>query len=153
MGLLDDLRALVSPIRAIRGNMGIQVHRVYSVRKAWSGGEPGFGTETVTVTEITEAGGNPPNCKWIKPEERAIGGLPAGTVEIGPITPPFPGGGTDAALFSDPTATQGTALYVKIIGDRHPDPGALYIAQEIANGKAFSYLVRATPVALESPDP
>lgn len=152
MGFLEDLRGLANGIRAVRGAMGIQVHRVYSVKKAWSGGEVAVGTETVTEVEITEAGGQPPNCRWINAEERAIGGMPAGTIEIGPITPPFNGGagGTDPALFSDATLAAGTALYIKIIGDRHPDPGALYVCKEILNGKAFNFLVRAFPVALEN---
>ncbi len=147
MAFIDDMRAIASNARAIRGQMGIQTHRVWLVRKTWSGGEVGIGTETVTETEILEADNRSPNCKWLKPEEIAIGGLPKGTLQFGPITPPYPGGGTDPALFSNATLPNGATLYLKVVGERHPAPGALYVVDQIINGKAFSYSVIALPVA------
>lgn len=47
LGVVDDLRS------SLHGDMGVRQWRVYTVRRVWTGDEPGDGTYTDTETEIT----------------------------------------------------------------------------------------------------
>ena len=90
----DSLRRIANRARAIPGaQFGIRPYTVAVVVKAWSGDHPGEGTETTTTTAITELG-HPPRVRLLSPEELALGNLPRGSVEVGPVTPEYAGGGT-----------------------------------------------------------
>jgi hypothetical protein len=146
MALRDDLLPLVSSVRSIAGQIGIRMHSVAIVSGSWSGDHTGDGTEDQTATAITEAGGHPPKVRWLNDEQIAVGQLAKGTVEIGPITPSFPGGGTDLATLVGAALTRGETIHLRITGPAHPD-GALYRVIDIRADRAFRYMLKASPTS------
>lgn len=138
MGFRDDIRKLCYELRAIPGqDFEIRPYTVKIVLRQWSGAEPGQGTETVTTVDITEFSGQPPKVRWLTDEEIAIGGYDAATVEVGPITPDFPGGGTPiSTLGQDPPAN--TLFDYVLTGPQYPN-GAIYRLKALHSDKTFQY--------------
>lgn len=89
-------------VRGIAGRFEFRMARVWVVRKVWSGEFAGEGEQVEDATEITEGGGHPPGVKQIDDRRLALLNLPAGSLEVGPITPKFEteteSGGTDISL-------------------------------------------------------
>ncbi len=145
MTLRDDILPIAYEARAIAGELGFRPHSVWLVTKAYSGGHVGDGLEEATETPLTEANGQPPKVRWLTDEERAIGQIPDGAVEIGPITPSFPGGGTDIAALNGSGLANGDVRLIKLVGPKAPN-GAYYRIAGIQAHKALRYVVRAVPV-------
>ena len=132
--------------RAEAGIAGFRLHSVTIVDRAWSGQHTGEGAQYETVAPIVEAGGQPPKVRWLNDEERALGNLGAGTVEVGPITPAFPGGGTSLDLLAS-VLEIGATRGLLIKGPKHPT-GALYRITDLQNERALRYMLRGSPVAV-----
>lgn len=140
----DRFRAIAHRVRAIPGErFGLRPHTVSLVTATWSGAVTGEGVETTTTTEIIELNGQPPKCRWLRGDEVAIGGLAAGTVDVGPITPEL--GASLDALNVGALATGGTR-HLLITGPNHPT-GAKYRIIDIDSSMALHYMIRAVPVS------
>ena len=140
MGFRDDIRKLCYDLRAIPGrDFEIRPYRVQVVLRQWSGSEPGEGTETVTTIDITESDNQPPKVRWLSDEEIAVGGYEAATVEVGPITPDFPGGGTAVSVLGQDPPPNCLFDYV-LTGPESPD-GAIYRLKALKSDKTFGYRV------------
>tara|TARA_R100001163_G_scaffold64608_1_gene59268 strand:- start:4695 stop:5135 length:441 start_codon:yes stop_codon:yes gene_type:complete len=138
VGFRDDIRKLCFELRAIPGrDFEIRPYTVKVVLRQWSGDEPGQGVETVTSIDITESDGQPPKVRWLTDEEIAVGGYDQSTVEVGPITPSFPGGGTlITTLGQDPPPN--TLFDFVLTGPQYPD-GAIYRLKALHSDKTFQY--------------
>ncbi len=112
---------------------------------SWSGAYTGRGVATNTDVPITEANSQPPKVRFLSGEELALGQLYAGAVEIGPITPDFPGGGTNLSGIL-PALADGQTVHVKLTGPKFPD-GALFRIKDVKTDRAFHYMVTAEPVS------
>lgn len=145
MALADDLKSIVFQMRAIPGSLGLRPHAVAIVTETWSGEHTGEGTRTQVVTAITEADGQNPKVRWITDEEKAVGELADGTVEVGPITPSNGSVGTLLATLTQPNLATGATRYLRITGPSHPD-GAKYRIKRVSSERALRYMVRAEPV-------
>jgi hypothetical protein len=134
--------------RGIAGRLGIRPHSVAIVDKAWSGDQPGDGIEVANTTAITEGGGEPPKVRWLNDEQKTLGGFGIGdqVVMVGPITPKFPGGGTDLSVLTGAELSNGEAHYLKITGPMHPN-GAFYRVMEVQAQKALRFMIRAKAVS------
>jgi hypothetical protein len=119
-GLRYPLRKLANHLRALPGRMGIRPYSIEVQVTTSAGAELGEGAQTVVTTLITEANGQPPKVRWLSNKEIALGGYEDGTVEVGPITPDFPGGGTAIATLHPNPAVNSTVRVVL----RGPDYGA-----------------------------
>lgn len=53
MGLIDDLTSVADDILGVRDTIGAAIHDVYIVTRTWSGAEPGDGTPTDVVAQMT----------------------------------------------------------------------------------------------------
>jgi hypothetical protein len=142
MTLADDLKSVLYDARGIMGELGFRPHTValfltYSNATEIDG--QALSTET---TPITEANGQPPKIVWQKAEDVPDTSATASdTVVVGPVTPSFPGGGTDLDdLRGD--LEDGVARYLLITGPRHPD-GARYRILDVNADKALRYVIRA----------
>ena len=144
MTLASGLRKLAWSVRAIPGQLGVRPHRVSILKRTWSGSHVGDGTRTDVETDIVEAGGQPPKVRWLSDEELAVGGLNPGTVEIGPITPAFPGGGTALSLLDGSTLDEGEVRHLWIVGPQHPN-GAAYRVKKLTADRALHYKIQAMP--------
>lgn len=131
--------------RAIAGKIGLRPHTVEVGVGSWTGPHTGDGTETVTWTQITEAGGQPPKVRRLSDEDVALGGLSAGAIEIGPITPAFPGGGTASTTIQGAAVSRGGTLTFRITGPEHPS-GAIYRAKSSDFTKALHYTFTCEPL-------
>lgn len=146
MAFAQDQLALLHAVRARPGEMGLRPHRV-ELREAESAGpHTGDGETYESWTNITEAGGYPPKVRWMKDEEIAVGALPSGSIEIGPITTEL---GAKIALLRGDDLTNGQMHMLRITGPMHPN-GALYTIKSVMADHAMHYTLRAFPLS-ESP--
>lgn len=147
MGFRDDMRSLAYNVRSIPGALFEMRPYTVAVRvTTWSGTHPGDGTETATSTPITEANGQPPKVRFLNDEERALGGLPEGTIEVGNITPDFPGGGTALSVLAP--ATVGSTVHYILTGPEFPN-GAVYERVGVGTDHAFHYTLTLKPVSAQ----
>jgi hypothetical protein len=117
LSLATDLLPCITDIRGIPGELGIRPHRVYLVQTASSGTFIGDGTILSSEHEIVEGSNQPPKVRQANDEERALGGLAAGALNIGPITPPSGAIGTTLAqLNGSSLQSQTDTLRVRIVG-------------------------------------
>ncbi len=142
MAFADDMRTLARSVRAIPGQLGIRVHRAWLVESEFSGAYTGDGSRTDTDLEITEGDGQPPRIRWLTAEQLTVGGLDAGTVEIGPIT--SAGGVTLGDVGGDELSIGGMHL-VRIVGPMHLT-GAHYRITKKTLHRAFHWMLQAKPV-------
>jgi hypothetical protein len=132
----ERFRAIANRARAIPGALGLRPTRVYILQAAWSGAHTGDGTKTAAEVEITEHG-QPPKVSLLSDERRAYGDLPAGTLEIGPITPDHAGGGTALATLQ-PVVAAGTEVLVKLTGNI----SGLYRITKVNQDKALHWMLQ-----------
>lgn len=117
----DAILPSVNAIRAIPGTLGWRPYSLTIERRTWSGAEIGEGTETITSTPITEANGQPPKIRWLNNEQLALGGYEKATVEIGPMTPAYPGGGILASVLEPSSLPNNTVVQYKLVGPAYPN--------------------------------
>jgi hypothetical protein len=129
------------------GAYGVRQYSVAVEHKSWSGAERGEGTATTTTTAIAETGGVPPKVRWLSSEEVAVGGYEDGTVEIGPITPSFTGGGTSLATIL-PTLGDNATMRLVLTGPRFPT-GAYCRVHKVTHDRGYQYKITATPIGAE----
>jgi hypothetical protein len=147
MALIDTVLPIAYAARAIAGQLGFRPHSVAVVTKEYSGDHVGDGLFAATETPITEDDGQPPKVRWLNDEQLAMANLVgASVIEIGPITPEHPGGGTSLALITGSDLPNGATLHYKVTGPRHPQ-GALYERVEVRSEKALRYMIRAKAVS------
>ena len=130
----DAFRKIAYQARSIAGQQfGLRPHTV-ALLLDYEGGDQ-------TLQPITEANGQPPKVVWKSDEDNPRDGGIEDWIEIGPITPSFPGGGTDLdSLTSD--VEVGKTRYLLITGPRHPD-GAKYRITNVDAQSALHYVIRA----------
>lgn len=145
MTLAEDMLSVVYEGRSLAGEEGFRVHSVALVEVLNSGSHPGTASGESVVTAITEANSQPPKVRWLKDEEVAVGALGPGTIEVGPITPLFDGGGTDLTKLQGADLATNDQLYLLITGPKHPT-GAYYRITDLQCERALRYMIRAAPV-------
>jgi len=150
MGFRDNLRKVAFTLRRLPGEkFEIRPYRIFVVRETHPGKHPGDGPVTTVETEITEANGQPPKVRYMSEEERALGQLHSSTLELGPITPPFPGGGTSWDTLTGKSLAKGDTFYYKLIGPEYPN-GARFRFIGGKSDRTFSYRIRVSPVSEKS---
>lgn len=149
MTLAEDLKSVVFNARGIAGSLGFRTHRVYILDERWTGQHTGEGGPFPEQNEIVEGSSQPPKVRWLTDEEIAVGGLGSGSIEVGPITPAFSGGGTDLTTIAG-ALEQNATRYLMIVGPRHPD-GARYRITSIRAERALRYMIRAAPSGAAEP--
>lgn len=149
MGFRDDIRELAYELRALPGrDFEIRPYIVKVVIRSWTGTYAGEGGTTTTETTITEADGQPPKVRFLDDEQLALSGLARGAVEVGPITPDFPGGGTSWATLSGNGADPGEQFYYVLTGPEVP-LGARYTLVGGKTDKTFGYRVTLKPMSAD----
>lgn len=144
MSLADSLKPLLSSVRSIPGQLGLRPHTVEVLLGTWSGAQTGEGAESISTVSITE-NGQPPKIRRLKPEERALDDLPEGSVEIGPVTPDFAGGGFDLQTIR--VRIKGATLHFRITGPDPPQGSAVYRVTQAHADFALHYTFVCVPVS------
>ena len=140
MSFRDGMRRLLFRTRAIPGQLGLRPYRAYVDTTMSSGDELGQGTVTTTSVELTEANGQPPRVKELSAEEIALGGYSEGAIEIGPVTPDFPGGGTALSTLAPDPSGDNSTVRVRLVGPRWPS-GANFIIARVIHDHPFGYRI------------
>lgn len=143
----DRYRNIANRCRAIPGQHGLREHTVKVVFAATGGPKTGDGGRWERLTEVLEHG-YPPKVRWLKNDELALGNLPSGTVEIGPITPTNTGGGTVITLLDGSAIEIGQLELLRITGPQHPR-GADYRKITLNADRALRFIIRAIPVGTQ----
>lgn len=145
----NHYRAIANRVRAIPGEHGLRPYRVEVLIVSWSGARTGEGVRTESSLEILESG-QPPKVRFVNDEERMLSNLPAGSIDVGPITPDHLSGGTTwDDLTGESAATHEQVLY-RVTGPEFPN-GALYVREQGNSARAIQYKLRLRPRALEAP--
>ena len=143
MTFAEDIRQTVASARSIPGQLGLREHSVELKRSLWSGDYTGEGLSHDQFGEVLEDG-HPPKVRWLTDSQRALGEHAEGTVEVGPITPAFAGGGIDWGALVGSLLDSGEVLEVLITGPRHPD-GTTYRITKARYQSALSYYLVCEP--------
>jgi hypothetical protein len=143
-GLLDGYRAKLNTVWDLRRYV------VEHVSQTWTGELPGEGTTTGPVyTPITVGDGARPKVAQLSQRDViASGGLYQDQdLRIGPLTPPFTGGGTAITTF-DPASVGPAATVMFRITGPGCEGGALYrkVGQDVAGNFRYSIIVRRMAV-------
>lgn len=145
----DLIKPKLSQIRSIPGQLGLRPHRVFLVTSVWSTSSgdtstPGVGSKSTSETELLE-GGRSPKVRQLNDERLALSNMPAGTLEIGPITP------GDATTPNRLTAAQilgkdlldKDRMYVRVTG---PLGDAIYRVAKTNMDKALHFTLTISPL-------
>lgn len=142
MTLADDLKPLVYSIRAIPGDLGLRPNTISIEIETWPGtiGDDAT-TPTITVTPIVEGSSQPPKIRWLTDEEIAIGNHGQATLEVGPVTPDFSGGGTSWDTLTGASAPANSVIRYIITGPEFPT-GARFLRVGADSDRALHYTLR-----------
>ncbi len=147
MGFRDDMRAIAYNLRSLAGDpYEIRPYTVKVVTRTWTGNVIGEGSELVATTTITEANGQSPKVRFLNDEQLALGGLPKGSIQVGPITPDFPGGGTTWETISGGGVEPGEMFHYILTGPEFPT-GARFLLVGGNSDRAFRYMVTLRPLS------
>lgn len=142
----DSCRNILFRTRAIAGQLGLRPYSV-SVCVRFNSGRYGLeGTATDVVSQIAEAGGYPPKIRFLNDEQLAIGGLPKGTVSVGPITPQSLSGGLTLDVLTGANSEVGELVHFILVGPEFPD-GARYRLIGTQSDRALHYMLTLAPIA------
>lgn len=142
----DRYRAIAYRYRNLPAQHGLRPYTVSVVTKSYTGDVTGEGNQVEIVTPITESDGQPPKVRWLNDEELALGQLGKGTIEVGPITPDFSGGGTDIATLLQTSAENAELVLYRVTGPEFPN-GADFKRVGSDSSAALHYKIRLQPVA------
>lgn len=141
----NSLLPMISRVRALPGQMGLRPYSVALITGTWNGTNTGRGALAQDVVPVTEANGQPPKVRVMNTEELALAGLGKGSMKIGPITPPFAGGGSP--LIAARAALQaGQTMHVMLTGPDMPE-GNLFLIKSWNADRALHETLVVSPVA------
>lgn len=144
----ERFRRIADRARRIPDRFGLREHTASILVGEWSGDHTGEGDQTQNAVALTVSGGHAARVRWLNDEETALANLGRGACEIGPFTPPYPGGGVDVEGLLASVET-GATVHVIVTGPKHPD-GAKYRILDVDNSRALRRVIRAVPVNRET---
>lgn len=132
----DRFRAVAASARGIPGILGLRPYSVAIIVDNWGGDYVGAGGAQYgsRPVPITERGGQPPTVAFTSEDP-----LAKTTCTIGPITPPYGGGGTALEQLARVVGTE-QAAYVLLTGPKYPK-GARFAVTQVHTDKALHWLI------------
>jgi hypothetical protein len=126
MSLVSSLLPTVDLARGLLDDVGLRPFQVFVRVRAWSGALVGVGTATDTETEITVAGTKRPKVVEVKSKDviASGGAISATTYKVGPLTPDYGTGGTNADTIDPPPVAGQEVLFI-VKGPGLPTAGVL----------------------------
>jgi hypothetical protein len=131
----DRFRQIAASARGIPGQLGLRPYTVAIIIDTWFGSDDHVGSGTSDIASpvpITEAGGQPPKVAFDSEDP-----LAKPTCTIGPITPPYAGGGT-ALNKLVVAAFENQAPHVLLTGPGYPQ-GARFAVIQVRTDKALHW--------------
>lgn len=127
MSIVRDSLPILNSARALLSDVGLRPYTVSLLVTTWSGAAVGQGTRSQVETPLTVANGRPPKVRQMSAKEIVAQGgtLEDQIFEVGPLTPSYAGGGTDAALINPPVTGSPTEVHFLLRGPGIPATGTL----------------------------
>lgn len=143
---------MVERIRRIPGRFGLHKISVTVRVQTWSGQMVGEGTKTVVDTPLVDGAGYPPNVKQLSTKETVLSGGVLGdrVYEIGPITPPFPGGGIADFIMNPRRTADSTEVFYILEGEGLVDGGETFELMESNFEPSFHSTIKVKKVGKQS---
>lgn len=137
--LVDKLKPVVYRARSIIGILGFRQDRVFLLTDWYA--PDGVWEGYANKREIVEARSQPPKVHQVTFQDVPFGAHTPDIIDIGPVTPAFPGGGTDLDDFLAPVEA-GDVRHILRVGPSCPD-GKKYRILRILTEKSLRYMIRA----------
>lgn len=117
MSLVDDLLPVIDLGAGIIGQLGLSPTAVNVIVTTWTGTRAGQGTGSTVSTPLL-VGGQNPGVRRLKGKEIVALGLQMEdeVYQVGPLTPPFTGGGIAPSVFSPTVAGSPTQVQFELVG-------------------------------------
>lgn len=132
--VLEEFRGLIPK------EFGFRPYTVSVVKSStdgnlWTGENP----TSETVTPILEDGYNV-KVRTLSERDYFLGAPRSASLEVGPITPSFDGGGTSLDVINPPYA-EGTNIYYLVEGPGYADGGSKFVKTSINTDKTLKYML------------
>lgn len=143
MSLVESLLPTVDAARGLLDDVGLRPFQVYVRLRAWSGGYVGQGTATDTDTEITVASTKRPKVVEVSSSDAMASGgtVTATTYLVGPLTPDYGTGGTNADTIDPPLVAGREVLFV-VKGPGLPTNGVLCKRVDAEQFSPFRWMLK-----------
>lgn len=114
MSIVSDSLNILDSARALLSDVGLRPYRVYVQTKTFSRTMGIAADATTVVTELTVADGKPPKVRQLSAKEVVSSGGTLGDAiyEVGPLTPPYSGGGVETSAITPDTGAKSQVLYI-----------------------------------------
>lgn len=149
MALSDDLLPALDSIRGIPDTLGLRLYSVSIRVRTWSGSRPGVDSSTSTDANqyfYVDAGTHRPRVQQVTQRDIiASGGVYQDQdVKVGPITPPYTGGGVDITAFDPNMTASPVEVFFKIEGPGMATGGSWYrkVGQDCSKPLAYYFTLR-----------
>lgn len=141
MSIVSDSLNILDSARALLSDVGLRPYRV-SVRVTKWKESLGVGPKTVTDTELTVADGKPPKVRQLSAKEIVASGGQLGDLmlEVGPLTPPYTGGGVETSDITPETNAFEQEVQYIVFGPGMPSDGALFSKVSDKFDSPFRYM-------------
>lgn len=126
MSLVTDNLGAVDDGRALLDDFGLRPFTVTLRVVTWSGDRVGKGDSVTTDTPVTVSGGRRPKLVVLQDRDVVAGGvMTRARYKIGPITPPYNGGGMTPDVLDPAAGAQPTEVFFVVEGPGMPATGML----------------------------
>ena len=114
MSIVSDSLNILDSARALLSDVGLRPYRVYVQTKVYSRTLGIEADATTTTTELCVADGKPPKVRQLSAKEIVSSGGTLGDAiyEVGPLTPPYTGGGVDTSTITPDTGDKSEVTYI-----------------------------------------
>ena len=128
MSIIKDSLPILDKARALLADVGLRPYTVSVLVRTWVNGDRvGTGNLVETETPLTVADGRPPKVRQLSAKELVAqgGALEDQTFEVGPLTPDYGVGGTQADTLNPPMGEHPQEVFYVLKGPGLSAAGAL----------------------------
>ena len=149
MSIVSDSLGILDQARGLLDDVGLRPFRVF-VRKTEfkETNELGLGDKKVTTTEITVDGDKRPKVRQLSAKEIVASGgqLSDLMFEVGPLTPPFVGGGVDASTITPAVGRYAAQIDYIVKGPGMPEEGGVFtkVSDDFSSPFRYMFTIRKT---------
>lgn len=151
MSIVSGSLPILDAARGLLDDAGLRPYQVFVRVNTWSGARIGLGTKTSTVTELNVDGNKRPKVRQLSAKDVVASGgtLEDQLFEVGPLTPPFTGGGVATTTINPPTSASPTEVNYILIGPGTPAAGWLCKRVSDKLDSPFRYLVTIQRIGMD----
>jgi len=140
--LAEELLPTLHELRGIAGELGFHPYRVTVV--TMTGGNLAKGIKPVETQrlELTEGDGYAPRVRFLNKNDFLRGAPAKATVEVGPVTPAFDGGGLSFSDIEPSYLGPGTQVFYLIEGPGFAEGGTRFVKVSVDTTSALGWKIQ-----------